>query len=139
MKYDSERRAYNSSFRPISKKRLAAMKDGNSGLAWNSTLRPSRMRQMSDKARKRKDEYRNKGFEHWGYQCFLCGRVDESGKTLDIHHPRGRQNGDDITNLIPLCNRFCGCRAHNHNGMGDPRTRELNAKIQAKMDIYNGK
>lgn len=97
------------------------------------------LRTMSDRARKRKDAYREKGFSHWGYQCFLCGRVDPTGNTLDIHHPHGRRNGDDITNLIPLCNRFCGCRAHNHNGTGDPRTAELNAKIQAKMDILNGK
>ena len=61
----------------------------------NSTLRP-----MSDRAKQRVGIYRNKGFEYWGYQCFLCGRIDESGKTLDIHHPRGRQNGDDIINLM---------------------------------------
>lgn len=96
------------------------------------------LRTISTKARRRKDEYRDKGFAYWGHQCFLCGRVDTTGKTLDIHHPFGRQNGDDITNLIPLCNRFCGCHAHNHNGMGDPRTAELNAEIEQKIKTMRG-
>ena len=99
----------------------------------NSTLRP-----MSDRAKQRMGIYRNKGFEHWGYRCFLCGRIDESGKTLDIHHPRGRQNGDDITNLIPLCNRFYGCHAHNHSGH-DARFYELQSQINKKMEETNGR
>lgn len=57
----------------------------------NCTLRP-----MSGRARRRKDEYRDKGFAHWGYQCFLCGRVDPTGKTLDIHHPRTRELNAEI-------------------------------------------
>lgn len=107
---------------------------------WNSTLkadvskglkRKTPLRQMSAKTRKRISDYRQKAFAEYGHRCFLCGRYDATGKTLDVHHPFGRINGDAC--VVPLCNRFSGCRAHNHNGM-DARFHELQREILEKMN-----
>lgn len=139
MTFDTNRRAFNSTFRPISKKRLAELAAGNHtettikpGRAWNSTLRPSRLRPMSKKTKQRIADYQAAAFAYWGERCFLCGLTPEHTK-LDVHHIDGRKNGDNVMRMVPLCHRGCGCGAHNHNGMGDPRTAELNAEILAKM------
>ena len=86
---------------------------------------------ISKKAKKRIQDYRKACFERWGYRCFLCGRIDETGKTLDCHHVFGRINGDDPENIVPLCNRYSGCKAHNHNAH-DARFYELQTLIKSK-------
>lgn len=88
------------------------------------------IRLMSNKTRNRIKEYRKQGFEQFGYKCFICGREDLTGKTLDLHHPYGRINGDDL--VVPLCNRFSGCKAHNHSGT-DKRFYELKEQIERKL------
>ena len=86
---------------------------------------------VSKKAKKRIQDYRKACFERWGHVCFLCGKIDETGKTLDCHHIFGRVNGDDPENIVPLCNRYSGCKAHNHNAH-DARFYELQTLIQNK-------
>lgn len=88
---------------------------------------------ISKKTRKRIYDYRKACFERWGYRCFLCERIDETGKTLDCHHVFGRINGDDPENIVPLCNRYSGCKAHNHNAH-DARFYELQTLIKNKKD-----
>lgn len=90
------------------------------------------LRAMSDRAKKRVANYTADTFAKWGRRCFLCGRGPKQTK-LVIHHMDGRANGDNVDRMVPLCDGRCGCHAHNHNGMGDPRTRELNAEIEQKM------
>lgn len=122
------RKSFNSSLHNISKKRLAEMESG--------TYTPKRqkpIKTISNKARKRIKDYRAACFERWGHSCFLCGRIDETGKTLDCHHIFGRANGDDVENIVPLCNRYSGCRVHNHNAH-DKRFYELQKQILTKKD-----
>ena len=88
------------------------------------------IRKMSAKTVKRIKNYRADGFKKFGYKCFLCGREDPTGKTLDLHRPYGRINGDDL--VVPLCNRFSGCKAHNHNGK-DKRFKDLQQLIFEKL------
>ena len=92
-----------------------------------------KLKPISKKAKKRIQDYRKAAFERWGHRCFLCERIDETGKPLDIHHLFGRANGDDPENMIPLCNRYSGCRAHNHNAH-DARFYELQTLIKNKKD-----
>lgn len=104
----------------------------------NSTLR-----EMSVKARRRVSDYRSCAIAYWGAKCFLCGREytpNKNGKYvgLDIHHITGRKNGDNIMNMVPLCSRTSGCRAHNHNGC-DARFYELQSQINKKMEETNGR
>lgn len=107
---------------------------------WNSTLkadtskglkRKTPLRAMSAKTRKRISDYRKDAFAKYGHKCFLCGRYDATGKTLDCHHVFGRINGDAC--VVPLCNRFSGCHAHNHSGM-DSRFHELQNEILEKLN-----
>jgi predicted restriction endonuclease len=123
---------FGSSLHNISKKRQAELASG----AWKPKPRKP-LRQMSKKTRLRVKNYRQATFEQWGYKCFLCGRVDETGKTLDCHHIFGRTNGD--TDIVPLCNRHTGCKAHNHNAH-DARFYELQKQILTKMkgETING-
>lgn len=119
--------AFNSTLCNVSKKRQAEIAAG--------TYKPKPrkpMRKQSEKARARTKNYRKIMFDLWGFECFLCGRPDPTGKTLDGHHVDGRINGDDPQRIVPLCNRFCGCKAHNHNGM-DARFYELKDQIEQKM------
>lgn len=95
--------------------------------SYNCTLRV-----MSARAKQRVADYTANTFAKWGRRCFLCGRGPTQTK-LVIHHMDGRANGDNVDRMVPLCDGRCGCHAHNHNGMGDPRTRELNAEIEQKM------
>lgn len=127
MSFDINRRAYNSTFRPVSKKRLAQMAAGT----WKPKPRKP-IRAVSNKMRHRITDYRDAAFAYWGKQCFLCGR-NEHQTRLVVHHMDGRANGDNVLRTIPLCDGRFGCHAHNHNGMGDPRTAELNAEIEQKM------
>lgn len=127
MTFNPDRRAFNSTFRPISKKRAAAIANGT----WKAKPRKP-LRAVSAKMRNRINDYRTAAFEQWGKRCFLCGR-NEYQTRLVVHHMDGRANGDNVMRTIPLCDGRCGCHAHNHNGMGDPRTRELNAEIEQKM------
>lgn len=127
MSFDINRRAYNSTFRPVSKKRLAQMAAGT----WKPKPRKP-MRAMSAKMKQRIAAYTDAATAKWGARCFLCGRTATQTK-LVIHHMDGRKNGDNPDRMVPLCDGRCGCHAHNHNGMGDPRTRELNAEIEQKM------
>lgn len=120
-------KSFNSSLHNVSKKRLAEIATG----AYKPKPRKP-MRKQSAKARARTKNYRKKMFELWGFECFLCGRPDPTGKTLDGHHIDGRINGDNPQRIVPLCNRFCGCKAHNHNGM-DTRFYELKKQIEQKM------
>ena len=111
------KKQFNSSLHNVSKKRLAEIQSG--------TYKPKKtykIARISKKAKKRIQDYRKAAFERWGYRCFLCHRIDETGKTL---------NGDDPENMVPLCNRYSGCRAHNHNGH-DARFYELQTLIQNK-------
>ncbi len=103
------KKLFNSSLNNVSKKRLAEIQAG--------TYKPKRsaIAPISKKAKKRIQDYRKACFERWGYKCFICGRIDETGRTLDCHHIFGRINGDDPENIVPLCNRYSGCKAHNHN------------------------
>lgn len=121
-------KSFNSSLHNVSKKRLEQMRSG---------LLPkkrSTLKSISKKTRKRIQDYRAACFSRWGHVCFICGRVDETGKTLDCHHIFGRINGDDPENIVPLCNRFSGCKAHNHNAH-DQRFYELQKQILNKKDI----
>ena len=97
------RKSFNSSLHNISKKRLAEME---SGIYTPKRQKP--IKSISNKARKRIKDYRAACFERWGHSCFLCGRIDETGKTLDCHHIFGRVNGDDVEYIVPLCNRYSG-------------------------------
>ena len=93
------RKSFNSSLHNISKKRLAEMQAG--------TYTPKRqkpIKTISTKARKRIKDYRAACFERWGYSCFLCERIDETGKTLDCHHIFGRINWDDVENKEDILN-----------------------------------
>lgn len=121
------KKLFNSSLNNVSKKRLAEIQAG--------TYKPKRsaIAPMSKKTRKRIQDYRKACFERWGYSCFLCGRIDETGKTLDCHHIFGRINGDDVENIVPLCNRYSGCKAHNHNAH-DARFYELQTLIKNKKE-----
>lgn len=126
MQFDTERRAFNSTFRPVSKKRAEMIANGT----WKP--KPHKpIRAVSKKTRKRIADYRAACFERWGQHCFLCGREMPMGM-LDCHHIDGRTHGDNVERIVPLCNRFCGCHAHNHNGM-DARFHELRAEIEQKM------
>lgn len=121
------RKSFNSSLHNISKKRLAEMQAG--------TYTPKRqkpIKTISTKARKRIKDYRAACFERWGYRCFLCGRIDETGKTLDCHHCMLRINGDNTDTIFPLCNRYSGCKGHNHTGK-DKKFWEINDAIIAKL------
>lgn len=122
------RKSFNSSLHNISKKRLAEMQAGTYTPKRQKPIKP-----ISTKARKRIKDYRAACFERWGYSCFLCGRIDETGKTLDCHHIFGRINGDDVENIVPLCNRYSGCKAHNHIGH-DRRFYELQTLIKNKKE-----
>lgn len=122
------RKSFNSSLHNISKKRLAEIE---SGIYTPKRQKP--IKAISNKARKRIKDYRAACFERWGHSCFLCGRIDETGKTLDCHHIFGRVNGDDVENIVPLCNRYSGCRAHNHNAH-DKRFYELQKQILTKKE-----
>lgn len=120
------KKQFNSSLHNVSKKRLAEIQSG--------TYKPKKtykIARVSKKAKKRIQDYRKACFERWGYVCFLCGRIDETGKTLDCHHVFGRINGDDPENIVPLCNRYSGCKAHNHNAH-DARFYELQTLIKTK-------
>lgn len=86
--------------------------------------------QMSKKTRQRVKDYRQATFERWGKKCFLCER-ELPERYLDCHHILGRTNGDDVENIVPLCNRFSGCKAHNHSGK-DKRFYELQELILRK-------
>lgn len=121
-------KSFNSSLHNVSKKRLEQMRSGLLPKK-RSTLKP-----ISKKTKKRVQDYRAACFSRWGYSCFICGRVDETGKTLDCHHIFGRINGDDPENIVPLCNRFSGCKAHNHNAH-DQRFYELQKQILNKKDM----
>lgn len=127
MQYDPNRRAFNSTFRPISKKRAEQIANGT----WKPKPRKP-IKQVSNKMHQRIMTYRDAAFNYWGKCCFLCGR-NEHQTRLVVHHMDGRANGDDVMRTIPLCDGRFGCHAHNHNGMGDPRTAELNAEIEQKM------
>ena len=122
------RKSFNSSLHNISKKRLAEME---SGIYTPKRQKP--IKSISNNARKRIKDYRAACFERWGHSCFLCGRIDETGKTLDCHHIFGRVNGDDVEYIVPLCNRYSGCRAHNHNAH-DKRFYELQTLILNKKE-----
>ena len=129
--FDISRRAFNSTFRPISKKRAQDIADG--------TYRPKPrkpLRQISKKTRRRIADYRAACFARWGERCLLCGR-NATQTRLDCHHIDGRTNGDNVERIVPLCNRFCGCRAHNHNGM-DARFHELKQQIESKLNEMGG-
>lgn len=121
------KKTFNSSLHNVSKKRLEEMRSG--------TYRPKKsiLSPISKKTKKRIQDYRKACFERWGHRCFLCGRIDGTGKTLDCHHVFGRVNGDDVENIVPLCNRFSGCRAHNHNAH-DKRFYELQTLIKNKKE-----
>lgn len=92
---------------------------------------------ISKKTKKRINDYRKESFAFWGEKCLLCGR-DSKQTRLDIHHIDGRTNGDNVERCVPLCNRFFGCRAHNHNGMGDPKVKILNQKIEQRINQLKG-
>lgn len=133
MQYNPNARAFNSTFRPISRKRAEAIANGT----WKPKPRKP-IRAVSKKTRHRIADYRAACFERWGQRCFLCGR-EMPMRMLDCHHIDGRTRGDNVERIVPLCNRFCGCHAHNHNGM-DARFHELRAEIEMKMKgMENGK
>lgn len=116
---------FNSTLHNVSKKRLEEIQNGTYKPKPRTKINP-----MSKKTRARIKDYREDTFKKWGYRCFLCGRPDPTGKTLDCHHPYSRKNGDDF--VIPLCNRFTGCRAHNHSGT-DKRFYELQKEIEERL------
>lgn len=119
-------KTYNSSLHNISKKRLAAIESGE----YKQTPR-TRLNAISTKQRKKISEYRHIAFLHRGRKCFLCGRAEPYTK-LDVHHKDCNRNNNTPDNLFPLCNRYYGCKAHNH--MGAEGLGELNAKIEKAME-----
>lgn len=125
-------KANNSSLHNVSKKRLAAIESGE------YKPKPKKpLNKMSVKQRKKIKAYRELGFETRGQCCFLCGR-EEPWTILEIHHRDCNRNNNSPDNLFPLCNRFCGCKAHNH--MGVEGLKELDEKIERKIrERNNGK
>ncbi len=125
------KKLFNSSLNNVSKKRLAEIQAG--------TYKPKRsaIAPMSKKTKKRITDYRKACFAYWGEKCILCGR-DSTQTRLVCHHMDGRVNGDNVERLVPLCDKFCGCGAHNHDGMGDPRVKILNAKIEKRIKQIKG-
>lgn len=119
---DKDRKAFNSSLRPISKKRLAEGKPFG--------LKRTPLKPISNKQREKIKSYRKIGFETWGMKCFLCGRT-KSQTLLIVHHYSKDRNDNRPENLFPLCDRNFGCHAHAH--MGNVGLKELNAKIDAKL------
>lgn len=119
---------FGSTLHNVSKKRLAEMASGT----WKPKPRKA-LATMSNKTRVRIKNYRSATFERWGKKCFLCGR-ELPERYLDCHHIFGRTNGDDVENIVPLCNRFSGCKAHNHSAK-DKRFYELQEQILKKMEI----
>ena len=97
-----------------------------------------KLKPISKKAKKRIQDYRKACFERWGYRCFICGRIDETGKTLDCHHCMLRVNGDNTHTIFPLCNRYSGCKAHNHIGK-DKRFWEINDAIIKRLSCSQKK
>lgn len=118
---------FGSSLHNVSKKRQEEMASGT----WKPKPRKA-LAQMSKKTRQRVKDYRQATFERWGKKCFLCER-ELPERYLDCHHILGRTNGDDVENIVPLCNRFSGCKAHNHSGK-DKRFYELKEQILKKME-----
>lgn len=96
-----------------------------------------KLARMSSKTKKRITDYRKACFAYWGEKCILCGR-DSTQTRLVCHHMDGRINGDNVERLVPLCDKFCGCGAHNHDGMGDPRVKVLNARIEKRIKEIKG-
>lgn len=121
---DKDRKAHNSTLRPVSKKRLADGKPFG--------LKRTRLKPISKKQTQKIRNYRTVGFDYWGKACLLCGRT-ESETRLIIHHKDKNRNNNTPDNLIPLCDRNFGCGAHNH--MGTEGLSELNAKIDAKLTL----
>lgn len=121
---------YNSTLNTLSKKRQAMI---DSGLIPKYKPRKP-IRQISHAMKVRIASYRQACFNMWGRKCFLCGREDFTCKTLDCHHYLLRKNGDDPKFIFPLCNRFTGCRAHNHRGTDG--LKELNDKIDRKLTSH---
>ena len=125
-------KAPNSSLHNVSKKRLAAIESGEYKAKAKKPLA-----RISAAQRKKIKEYRKKGFAHRGACCFLCGRSEPYTK-LDIHHRDCNRNNNNPDNLFPLCNKYFGCRAHNH--MGVEGLKALDEKIERKiMERQNAK
>lgn len=120
---DTDRKAWGKTLRPMSKKKM------EQGVKFG--LKRTRLNPISKKQTQKIKDYRKTGFEYWGKACLLCGRT-ESETRLVIHHKDKNRNNNTPTNLIPLCDRYFGCGAHNH--MGTEGLAELNAKIDAKLN-----
>lgn len=119
---------WNTSLHNVSKKRKDAIESGKV-----APKRRKPLKYMSAKQKKRIMDYRTQAFARWGVKCFLCGKAGPE-REFDIHHIDGRANGDNVERMVPLCNRFCGCGAHNHNGK-DARFYELRDQIEWKMKM----
>lgn len=96
---NTDRKSWNSTLRPISKKRLAQMQAGT----WKPKPRKP-MKTMSAKAKARVKDYRERAFAEFGERCELCG-VRLPRANLVIHHYKElRKTGNDsIDNLCVLC------------------------------------
>lgn len=126
---DTDRKAFNSTLRPVSKKRMAEGKPFG--------LKRTPIKPISKKQTQKIKTYRAIAFETWGKKCFLCGRTI-SQTLLCVHHYNKNRNDNRPENLFPLCQKGFGCGAHNH--MGTEGLAELNAKIDYKLkDINNDK
>lgn len=117
-----DRKAWNSSLRPVSKKKLESSE--------RFGLKRTPLKPMSDKQREKIKTYRQIGFETRGKRCFLCGRTI-SQTLLCIHHYNKDRNDNRPQNLFPLCQKGFGCGAHSH--MGSVGLKELNEKIDKKL------
>lgn len=119
------RTCWNSTLRPISKKRQAEIEAGT----YKKPIRKP-IRKVNPETAKKWAQARKECIGIYGNKCFLCGRTD-----LPIHihhHQETRQQNPgrkyDLTNLVPLCSK-----CHNHS-QADARFYELRDLIKAKMD-----
>lgn len=123
---DTDRKAWGSRLRPMSKKRMAEGKPFG--------LKRTSLKPISKKQTQKIKTYRAIAFETWGKKCFLCGRTI-SQTLLCVHHYNKNRNDNRPDNLFPLCQKGFGCGAHDH--MGTEGLAQLNAKIDAKLTEQN--
>lgn len=111
---DKDRKAFNSSLRPISKKRQAEGKPFG--------LKRTRLKPISKKQTQRIKDYRKIAFARWGECCFICG-VTEG---LQVHHFDRRRFNNTPENLYPLC-------PIHHNHLGSIGLEEVNNRIKQRL------
>lgn len=111
---DKDRKAFNSSLRPMSKKKM------EQGAKFG--LKRTRLKPISKKQAQRIKDYRKIAFDKWGERCFICG-VTEG---LQVHHFDRCRSNNTPDNLYPLC-------PVHHNHMGSVGIQEVNNRIKQRL------